>query len=135
MNSHQPRGSYTPALLNLGASAFVLRPIGGRYDVIAANHHTWLADISYTRAPSYVKLQPGVPWDQHSSFWSLLKFLFPAGRAEALRNPPADLTRPSEMAKVSQLPDEQMICFDYLYYTCAYEVRCVPVHATPEPAS
>ncbi|KAI0638784.1 hypothetical protein C8Q77DRAFT_1151813 [Trametes polyzona] len=90
-----PRGSYSTTLLNL--------------------------DISYTRAPASVKLIPNFEHDSHSTFWSLAKLAFPEGRAEALSRPHENPTRPSEVNKVIIPPDEQLVCYDYLYYVCALE--------------
>ncbi|OSD05608.1 hypothetical protein PYCCODRAFT_1464961 [Trametes coccinea BRFM310] len=95
MFSDGPRGSYSTALLAL--------------------------DISYTRAPASVKLIPGYEHDSHSSFWSLAKLAFPDGRAEALSKPDENPTRPSEGNQVILPPDEQLLCYDYLYYVCALE--------------
>ena len=65
---------------------------------------------------------PGYEHDMHSTFWSLLKLLFPEGRAEALSDPAEDLVRPAPRSQAVFAPDEQIACFDYLYYTCAHEV-------------
>ncbi|KAI0369986.1 hypothetical protein BV20DRAFT_996130 [Pilatotrama ljubarskyi] len=95
MQSDGPRGSYSTVLLNL--------------------------DISYTRAPQSVKLIPNYEHDSHSTFWSLAKLAFPEGRAQVLANPSAHPIRPSESSKVMLPPDEQLVCYDYLYYVCALE--------------
>ncbi|KAF9818515.1 hypothetical protein IEO21_02753 [Rhodonia placenta] len=87
-----PRGSYTTLMLNL--------------------------DISYTRAPEWVKLIPGFLHDSHSSFWSLAKLAFPETRSDVLANPAAHPTRASERHRVFIPPDEQLLCYDYLYYVC-----------------
>ncbi|KAI8983184.1 hypothetical protein BD414DRAFT_547951 [Trametes punicea] len=87
VHSDGPRGSYSTVLLNL--------------------------DISYTRAPAWLKLYPGFEHDSHSSFWSLAKLAFSDGRNEALANPGANPTRPSQ--------SNNLLCYDYLYYVCALE--------------
>ncbi|KAL6305618.1 hypothetical protein BKA93DRAFT_730716 [Sparassis latifolia] len=91
--SDSPRGSYTPTLLNL-------------------------ADISYTRAPSWVKLIPGYEHDSHSPFWALARLAFPQTRTATLADPEEHPTRPSERWGAVLPPDEQLLCFDYLYYAC-----------------
>ncbi|KIM70241.1 hypothetical protein SCLCIDRAFT_102054 [Scleroderma citrinum Foug A] len=70
-------------------------------------------DLSHTLVPGWVKLtQPGVP-DKHASLWSLARLSFPEARVEALKQPPI----PSPLHQASLPPDEQLLCFDYLYYT------------------
>ncbi|TFK36992.1 hypothetical protein BDQ12DRAFT_686205 [Crucibulum laeve] len=71
-------------------------------------------DISYTTVPSWVKVIPGYRHDLHAWFWSLAALAFPETRAENLVTP---LESPT--LKVSLPPDEQMLCYDYLYYVCA----------------
>ncbi|CDO74776.1 hypothetical protein BN946_scf185001.g24 [Trametes cinnabarina] len=92
-------------------------------------------NISYTRAPPSVKLIPGYEHDSHSSFWSLAKLAFPQGRADALAKPDENPTRPSEGNQVVLPPDEQLLCYDYLYYVCALEVRAIPHCDVPTPRS
>lgn len=100
LQSKGPRGSYSTTLLNL--------------------------DISYTRAPASVKLIPNYEHDSHSTFWSLAKLAFPEGRADALSRPHENPTRKSEGNGIALPPDEQLACFDYLYYVCALDVRASP---------
>ncbi|KAF9245804.1 hypothetical protein BU15DRAFT_40619 [Melanogaster broomeanus] len=83
---HQPRWSYLTELLKL--------------------------DISYTRAPEWVKLTPPEIKDRHGSFWSLATLAFPETRADALLQAPY----PSPNHQVSLPPDDQLLCYDYLYY-------------------
>ncbi|KAI0757700.1 hypothetical protein C8Q80DRAFT_1265570 [Daedaleopsis nitida] len=78
-------------------------------------------DISYTRAPQSVKLMPGFEHDSHSTFWALAKLAFPNGRSAALAQPHENPTRPSEHRGVLLPPDEHVLCYDFLYYTCALE--------------
>ena len=86
-----------------------------------------IADISYTRAPENVKLIPGYQHDSHSSFWALAKLDVPQVREQILANPEAHPTLPTEQGNTIP-PDEQMLCYDYMYYLCASEVRLnVPV--------
>ncbi|KAG1754887.1 uncharacterized protein EDB91DRAFT_1276371 [Suillus paluster] len=73
----------------------------------------WLKlDISWTRTPDWVKLTPPGIQDKHASFWSLATLGFPEARSNSL-----GLTnRPSPQHQVSLPPDDQVLCFDYLYY-------------------
>ncbi|KAG2022927.1 hypothetical protein CC2G_000641 [Coprinopsis cinerea AmutBmut pab1-1] len=73
-------------------------------------------DISYTLAPSWIKLIPNYIHDLHVTFWSLAALAFPEHRKENLGNP-----RESEINKVRLPPDEQLLCYDYLYYVCAHQ--------------
>ncbi|KAH9931279.1 uncharacterized protein B0H18DRAFT_990914 [Fomitopsis serialis] len=72
-------------------------------------------DISYTRAPDWIKLLPGFQHDMHSSFWSLARLAFPETRNEILANPAAHPTLPTQSGN-SLPPDDQMLCYDILYY-------------------
>ncbi|EIN11023.1 hypothetical protein PUNSTDRAFT_85524 [Punctularia strigosozonata HHB-11173 SS5] len=73
---------------------------------------TWLnLDISYTRAPDWVKLLPGFGPDQHSTFWSLAPLAYPEARNASLGN-----ILPSPIHKAKLDPDEHMLCYDFLYY-------------------
>lgn len=87
-NEHFPRRSPTPGLLSL--------------------------DISYTKAPSWIKVLPNFPYDQFASFWSLAVLAFPEGRRDNLVEP-----RESPINHVKLPPDEHLLCYDYLYFTCA----------------
>ena len=82
-----------------------------------------IVDLSYTRAPKWAKLMPGDVHDKHSTYWSLLKLLFPEGRVETLADADENVVRPAPRSRAVLAPDEQLACFDYLYYTCAHEVR------------
>ncbi|KAE9398471.1 hypothetical protein BT96DRAFT_1020127 [Gymnopus androsaceus JB14] len=73
-------------------------------------------DISYTTAPSWVKLYPDFEHDPHATFWSLARLAFPEARNENLITP-----LPSPQHGVSLPPDEQLLCYDYLYYACAQQ--------------
>ncbi|KAJ7492477.1 hypothetical protein FB451DRAFT_1388863 [Mycena latifolia] len=73
-------------------------------------------DISFTKAPSWVKLIPNFEHDQHSLFWSLATLSFPTTR-EASLVPPL----PSPIHNVSLPPDEHLLCYDYLYYVSAHQ--------------
>ncbi|KAF5385096.1 hypothetical protein D9615_001270 [Tricholomella constricta] len=71
-------------------------------------------DISYTKAPTWIKVIPHFEHDVHSYFWSLAALAFPETRATNLVPP-----RESPTNHVLLPPDEQMLCYDYLYYVCA----------------
>ncbi|KAF8665360.1 hypothetical protein AX16_000379 [Volvariella volvacea WC 439] len=73
-------------------------------------------DISYTTAPTWVKLLPQFQHDLHSSFWALAALSFPETRASSLVPP-----RESPQHHVSLPPDEQLLCYDYLYYVSAHQ--------------
>lgn len=80
-------------------------------------------DLSHTLVPGWVKLtQPGVP-DKHAALWSLARLSFPEARVEALSQPPI----PSPLHQASLPPDEQLLCFDYLYYTSVASVCASPL--------
>ncbi|KAK7058451.1 hypothetical protein VNI00_002085 [Paramarasmius palmivorus] len=76
--------------------------------------HTKL-DISYTKTPEWIKMVPDQN-DPHATFWALARFAFPETREEHLVPP-----FPSPMHQVSLPPDEQMLCYDFLYYVCAHQ--------------
>ncbi|KAF8922053.1 hypothetical protein CPB85DRAFT_1265699 [Mucidula mucida] len=72
-------------------------------------------DISYTLAPSWIKLYPNYEHDSHATFWSLARLAYPETREASLVTP---LPSPNN---VSLPPDEQLLCYDYLYYVCAQQ--------------
>jgi len=72
-------------------------------------------DLSYTKTPSWVKILPNFPHDRHSSFFSLSSLGYPDMRAEALADP--NLVVHESSINVRLPPDEQLLCYDYLYYT------------------
>ncbi|KIK70678.1 hypothetical protein GYMLUDRAFT_32719 [Collybiopsis luxurians FD-317 M1] len=75
-------------------------------------------DISYTKTPHWVKLIPDFEHDAHAPFWSLARLAF----HEGLRDPNLLVTPlPSPLHGVSLPPDEDLVCFDYLYYVCAQQ--------------
>ncbi|KAL1951501.1 hypothetical protein VTO73DRAFT_650 [Trametes versicolor] len=90
-NEHHPRGSVVP--------------------------EQWLKlDISYTKAPGWIKQIPDYQHDLCSTFWSLARLSFPEERAKNIGNP-----LPSPVHNATLDPDEHMLCFDYLYYACAQQ--------------
>jgi len=73
-------------------------------------------DISYTKAPDWIKMTPGYEHDQHVTFWSLATLAFPTTRAANLVPP-----LPSPKHNLSLPPDEHLLCYDYLYYVSAHQ--------------
>ncbi|PPR02698.1 hypothetical protein CVT26_009801 [Gymnopilus dilepis] len=71
-------------------------------------------DLSYTKAPTWIKIIPRYEHDQHSSFSALASLGFPEMRAELLVEP---LESPYHHVKLP--PDEHVLCYDYLYYVGA----------------
>ncbi|KAF9654199.1 hypothetical protein BDM02DRAFT_3182029 [Thelephora ganbajun] len=76
-------------------------------------------DVSYTRAPSWVKANPGNEHDKTSRFWDLARLSFPDARREWLNNGQAIQQTPSPILNVIEDPDQQMLCMDYLYFAAA----------------
>ena len=76
------------------------------------------ADVSYTRAPSWVKQIPDYEHDKCSTFWSLARLAYSEDRDANLGRE----VRPSPLHNVTLDPDEHMLCYDYLYYACAASV-------------
>jgi len=72
-------------------------------------------DISYTRGPSSLQKFPGYEHDPHAHFWNIASLLYSPGREDNVVEP-----QPSEVHGAVLPPDEQLACFDYLYYVCAY---------------
>ncbi|KAF9486450.1 hypothetical protein BDN70DRAFT_902572 [Pholiota conissans] len=73
-------------------------------------------DISYTRAPSWIKLIPHFEHDRFADFSSLAVLAFPEGRKEYATEP-----RESPESHTRLPPDEHMLCYDYLYYVCTHQ--------------
>ncbi|TCD65886.1 hypothetical protein EIP91_002046 [Steccherinum ochraceum] len=82
-------------------------------------------DLSYTRAPPSVKLIPGFEHDSHSSFWTLAPLAFSDPRAKALKSMEVE-TLPGPWTGAVLLPDEQMLCYDYLFYPFEYDTSVYP---------
>lgn len=85
----QPRHSFIPEILNL--------------------------DISYTDAPKDAKMTPW-PGDWFVSFWPLAALAYPQGRKEALEE---HEPRAGPIHGNTLPPDEQMVCYDFLYFAGA----------------
>jgi len=73
-------------------------------------------DLSYTMAPAWIKVIPRFEHDQHSSFSALATLGFPELRLESLVEPTEAPTTHLRLP-----PDEQVLCYDYLYYTCSHQ--------------
>jgi len=114
-----PRKSVVPNLLSLGTFLPTKRP----WTMLITQIQS---DISYTKAPSWIKVVPHFEHDKHAYFWALASLAFPEGRQENLQPP---LASPIHHAFLP--PDEQLLCYDYLYYACAHQVSClfVPVYS------
>lgn len=93
--------------------------------VSIANLTRYGLDLSYTKTPSWVKILPNFKHDRHSSFFSLASLGYPDMRAEALGA--ADLVVHESNSGVLLPPDEQLLCYDYLYYTATNFVRYQPI--------
>ncbi|KAJ7103376.1 hypothetical protein B0H15DRAFT_209997 [Mycena belliarum] len=73
-------------------------------------------DISFTRAPDWIKIIPNFEHDQHAFFWALAALSYPTTREANLVTP-----LPSPKQNVSLPPDEHLLCYDYLYYVSAHQ--------------
>ncbi|KAG8939151.1 hypothetical protein FRC03_006517 [Tulasnella sp. 419] len=73
-------------------------------------------DLSYTPSPSFAKLVERR--DMHSSFWGLSAMMYPDGRSKALKEKSA-VPSYGPHQNQSLLPDDQLACFDILYFTTA----------------
>ncbi|KAJ7173653.1 hypothetical protein C8R46DRAFT_1189838 [Mycena filopes] len=71
-------------------------------------------DVSYTTAPRWIKMDSENDGDPHSTFWALASLAFPETRAANLQTPAL-----SPIHAAALPPDEQMLCYDYLYYVGA----------------
>ncbi|KAG5649844.1 hypothetical protein H0H81_001801 [Sphagnurus paluster] len=91
-----PRASHVPNHLRLGMSDPTLLRF--------SDASITLADISYTKAPTWIKVIPHFEHDVHSFFWSLAALAFPETRAAHLTPP-----RESPINHVLLPPDEQML--------------------------
>jgi len=76
----------------------------------------WL-DISFTTGPPSLQIKPGNEHEPHSRFWDIASLLYSPDK-DSSRSP-----QPSKVHGMAIPPDEQLACFDYLYYACANHVR------------
>jgi hypothetical protein len=114
---HQVKNSSSPDFDELGCWS-VWEAVQEREQFPRRNVVTGMLmlDISYTKAPTWIKIIPRYEHDQHSSFASLATLGFPETRAENAGEP-----RESPQHRVKLPPDEQVLCYDYLYYVCALQ--------------
>lgn len=81
-------------------------------------------DVSYTRAPGYVKRTDDWDNDPSSSYWSVATLAFPTFHNSGLRDhQPA----PSPRLNETKEPSEQIFCYDFGYYFVAAGVSLCPV--------
>lgn len=114
-DEHLPRKSRVPGIVGIGGTLLQIpccNSISMRYTL----------DISYTKTPAWVKILPNFLHDRHSSFFSLAALGFPEMRTEALRATEL-VVHESPINRVRLPPDEQLLCYDYLYYTATNFVR------------
>jgi len=72
-------------------------------------------DISYTDAPKETKMSPE-PADWFILFWPLAQLAYPEGRRQTIQDNEARL---SPINNVTHPPDEQLVCYDFLYFAGA----------------
>jgi hypothetical protein len=88
-----------------------------RYYILSISllNHTYISpDVSYTDVPDWTLLGS----DSHVTFARLSKLAFPEHRSRSLNTP-----HPSKSLNVSLPPDEQLLCYDFLYYVSTDEVK------------
>lgn len=78
-------------------------------------------DIAYTKAPEWIQILPDIPHDKGASFWSLARLAYPYDRQLNLR----DDVLPSPLHGAVVDPDEQLLCYDYLYYVGSHQVLSI----------
>ncbi|KAJ7130798.1 hypothetical protein C8R43DRAFT_1025041 [Mycena crocata] len=72
-------------------------------------------DISYTLAPDWVKLRPTDFSDMQATFWGLAALGYDDSR-------PANTTPElSPIRQAALAPDNHLLCFDNLYFVCAFQ--------------
>ncbi|KZV69025.1 hypothetical protein PENSPDRAFT_609280 [Peniophora sp. CONT] len=80
-------------------------------------NNTWAKqglDISWTTAPSSVKIIPNFEHDQWARIWDLAALTFNYGRSQSLSQP-----KESNINHHTAPPDEQLACFDFVYFAAA----------------
>ncbi len=103
--------------IRVGAPFFTILDWVCRSPAVNAHILTHKLDISYTKMPGWIKLYQDYEHDYSTTFWALARFAYPETRNTNLVTP-----LPSPATNVSLPPDEQMLCYDYLYYVCAQQV-------------
>ncbi|KAJ7125784.1 hypothetical protein C8R43DRAFT_1212127 [Mycena crocata] len=81
-------------------------------------HSTLKLDMSYTPAPTWIKLSPGMKENPNIRFSSLMALAYPMMHSRHLR--PASVSR---RLKVQTQPTQQLQCFDYLYWIGDHEAH------------
>ncbi|OCH94686.1 hypothetical protein OBBRIDRAFT_722038 [Obba rivulosa] len=81
--------------------------------------HSWVPeklnlDISYTKAPDWIKLVPNYEHDHSSTFWALARLSFPEERSKNI----GQATPSTHLGYIAD-PDDHLLCYDYLYYAGA----------------
>jgi hypothetical protein len=74
------------------------------------------ADISYTPVPGWATMGH----DTHHTFMQLARLAHPATRARALGET-GSRTAPAPQSSFVLAPDEQLLCFDFMYFVVAEE--------------
>ncbi|KAJ6605841.1 hypothetical protein B0H10DRAFT_2228889 [Mycena sp. CBHHK59/15] len=98
----------------------MLEPLGSRakhkrWTSLTVMHERLKLDISYTTAPSWIKILPNDNGDPHAAFWALARLQSPKQRAMNLRTP-------ARSPNGVSLPPDHLLCFDNLYYVGAQSV-------------
>ncbi|KAJ7483554.1 hypothetical protein FB451DRAFT_1029523 [Mycena latifolia] len=78
-------------------------------------------DVSYTTAPASIKLLPNVGHDTHMTYAALAALSFSETRKRKLKGLPPPGTSP--VLKAELPPDEQVMCFDNLYWAASAETH------------
>lgn len=114
-DDHKPRDSPVPELLKLGTSLL----FSSSHDPGLKEPMSCFAtlDLSYTKAPDHIRLNPNVPNDLFLKFWGVASLAFPEAKeryaGEPLESPHLGVKLPI---------DDQLMCYDYLYYASALVV-------------
>ncbi|KAI0785042.1 hypothetical protein C8Q75DRAFT_723287 [Abortiporus biennis] len=74
----------------------------------------WIGlDISWTKAPDWVKLIPNYEHDKCSTFYTMARLAYADDRDNSLGTPTE-----SPIHHATLDPDEQLLCYDFLFYAC-----------------
>ena len=113
-HEHHPRTSAAPDWIKLGKRT-TLRSL--RFHANNFTNSLCLTDLSYTKAPDWVKMIPNYEHDSCSTFMALTRLSYPQERSRNLGH-----AEPSPLHNAVLDPDDHLLCFDYLYYACAQQV-------------
>ncbi|CAK5280618.1 unnamed protein product [Mycena citricolor] len=91
------------------------------------SYSTWdlQLDVSYTKTPEWIKMRPEIKNDRFSSFWALATLAYPSARESSI-SPPLP-----NKHNVTLPPDDQLLCFDFLYYVAAYKPHEIELDYSP----